>query len=114
MKKRIGVLTVCLLLGCVILTGCTKKAASSSEAINNAKALQTTEQKTDYLVGQANAFVSSKEYQSAIDVAQYILTNLDKESQEAKAILEKAKAKLEAAAKAAVGDVQKELGGLLK
>lgn len=114
MKKRIGILTVCMLLVCVALTGCTKKAVSSSEAINNAKALQTTEQKTDYLVGQGNAFVSSKEYQSAIDVAQYILSNLDKESQEAKAILEKAKAQLAAAAKEVAADVQKDLRGLLK
>lgn len=114
MKNHIGILFICFFAACVGLTGCAKKAASSPEAISNAQTMQTTQQKTDYLVGQANAFVNSKEYQSAIDVAQYILSNLDKESREAKAILEKAKTKFAEAAKVAMADAQKELGGLLK
>ena len=114
MKKSISLLVVLALIVGAGLYGCAKKAASSQEAINNAQALQTTQQKIDYLVQQANAFIDSKEFQSAIDTAQYILANLDKNSQQAQSIIQKAKTQLEAAAKAAVADVQKNLGGILK
>ena len=51
-----------ILTSIFVVYGCTKKAASSQEAIESAKALPTMEQKWKYLVNQAEAFYNSKEY----------------------------------------------------
>jgi len=105
---------VFILIGLVfslVIAGCTqKKAASSQEAIKTSQALETAEEKVDYLVGQAKAFYNSKDFQDAIDVAQHVLRYLDKDSTEAKALLEKAREQLEALAKEAVEDVKKKVG----
>ena len=96
----------------LVLSGCAQqKAASSSEAIEIAKAMETVQQKADYLIQQAKAFYSSKEFQQAVDVAQYVLRYVDKDSQEAKDLLTKAKDALAAAAKGAVEDVKQKLPG---
>ena len=114
MRYLASLILVCLIASWVGLFGCAKKAASSQEAIQNSQSMQTTQQKVDYLTQQGNAFINSKEYQQAMDVAQHILTNLDKNSQAAKDILEKAKADLAAAAQKAASDVKNSLGGMLK
>jgi len=104
---------VMLALGLVFsltLTGCgTKKAESSKEAIQTAKAMETTEEKVDYLIGQAKAFYNSKEFQNAVDAAQYVLRYLDRDSQEARKLLDDAKAALKAEARKAVEDAKKKL-----
>ena len=108
MKKSL-VVTIAVLFVSLSIWGCTQKAANSSEAIQAAQAKQTVEQKTDYLISQANAFLSSKEFDEAIKTAQYILSNLDKESTAAQSIIEKAKAEMQKAAQAAVADVKDKL-----
>jgi len=108
-KGIVSALVACLFLSSILI-GCTKKATSSSEAINVAAGMQTVQQKADYLVAQAKAFYSSKEFQQAINVAQYILANLDKDSLEAKDLLAKAKEQLAAAAKSAATDVKSKFG----
>ena len=102
MKIFLLITVVCLVLVWG-LTGCGKKAASGSEAIEASKTMQTVEQKVSYLVGQAQTLYNSKEFQEAVNLAQYVLTYLDKESQQAKDLLEKAKQALVAKAKEAVG-----------
>ncbi len=110
MKKAVVFLSIiCLAVG-MGLMGCTQKAASSSEAIKQAETKQTVDEKVDYLVGQANAFINSQEFNEAIKTAQYILSNLDKDSEKAKSIIEKAKMELEATAKKAAGDMANKLG----
>lgn len=111
MKKAL-MLGVIMCLGCGLLlsAGCTKRAASSSEAIKNADTLKTVQEKVDYLIGQAKAFYGSKEYQQAINLAQNVL-KLDSSNQAAKDLIEKAKAQLQAAAQKAAGDVSKKLLG---
>lgn len=100
--RAVTVLGVCVSL---VLVGCgQKKAASSEEAIETTKSMETAEQKIDYLVKQARAFYNSEEYQDAVDTAKYILKNLDKDSQEARDILEKAKNELTSTVKGAVED----------
>lgn len=101
----VSIATVSLLAGCG-----PKKADSPSQALQAAKALKTADEQINYLIGQANAFYSSKEYKQSIEIAQYVLRELDKNSSQAKAIIEKAKAQLESAAKSAAGDLQKNLG----
>lgn len=111
--KKILLLGVvfCLGLSMLFSAGCTKKAASASEAIQNSQSMQTVQEKADYLIKQAEAFYSSKEFQEAIKAAQYVLSNLDKDSQQAKSLIEKAKAQLQAAAEKAAGDVGNKLFG---
>lgn len=116
MKNIFGVIAVCSLVLGVVFAGCEeKKVASSNEAIEASKSMETVEQKVDYLVGQAEAFYNSKEFQGTVDIAQYILRYVDKDSQEAKNLLERAKQALVAKAQEAVGtaaeDVKKKIEG---
>lgn len=119
MRRNLMVIIVsCLALSFVVLGCSQKKAASSKEAIDAAKVMQTVQQKTDYLIGQAKAFYNSKDFQSAVDLAQYVLAYVDKDSQEAKNLLEKAKQALTAKAEEAVnkvsGDLKKTIGSFGK
>ncbi len=98
----------------VVTTGCVKKAASSSEAIKESETMQTTDQKVDYLIGQAKAFLGSKDYSEAMRTAQYILSSLQKDSKEAQAILEKAKNALSEQAKGMMEDVKKSMNTAVK
>ena len=81
-----------------------KKAGSSQEAIDTAQAMQTVQQKVDYLIAQAQTFYNSKAYPDAVATCQYVLSNLDKESQKALEVLNKAKEEMTAAAQKALGD----------
>jgi hypothetical protein len=106
----IGVV-LCFSFSVFLSAGCTKKAGSASEAIQNSQALKTVQEKADYLIKQAQGFYNSKEFQKAIETAQYVLSNLDKNFQPAKDLIEKAKTQLQAAAQKAVGDVGNKLFG---
>lgn len=111
-KKAFGVgIVFCLSFVMLLNTGCTKKSASASEAIQNSQALKTVEEKVSYLIKQAEAFYNSKEFQQAIQAVQHVLSYLDKDSQQAKDLIEKAKAQLQATAQKAMGDVSNKLLG---
>ena len=100
MKKLLLFFCVCLLVFGFALAACgQKKASSSSEAIDTAKAMESVEKQANYLVKQAELFYTSKEYKDAVASAQYVLNNLDKESAKAQELLEKAKAELGGALK---------------
>lgn len=105
---------VYVMIGLCILSfaavGCAKKAASSQEAIQTSEVMKTAQEKTDYLTGQAKAFYNSKDYQDAVQTAQYVLSNLDKNSQAAQNIIADAKAKITAAANTAAQDMKKQFG----
>ncbi len=115
-----GMLIGVLVMIPLVIAGCAQqpKTANSSEAIQASKQLESAEKKVQYLVGEAKAFLSQENYQEAINTAQYILNEVDKNSQAAMDIIEKAKAQLtkmagEAAAKVE-SDVKGVLGGLGK
>ena len=111
MKQRLGfVLAMALVGGMVVAGGCAQKAASSSEAIQHAKTLKTPEEQANYLVSQAKAFVNSKEFAEATKIAQYVLSNVDSNSQAARQVLEDAKAHLAQAAQGAASEAKKALG----
>lgn len=114
MRKYLSVLLVVVLALSLGILGCTKKAASSQEAISNTQTMKTVDEKVNYLVGQANAFINSKEFDQAIQTAQYILSNLDQNSTAAKDIIEKAKAEMTKAAQGAMQDVKSKLGSFGK
>ncbi|MCK5706578.1 MAG: hypothetical protein KAI43_02905 [Candidatus Aureabacteria bacterium] len=108
MNKYFSLILIFVLGLVLMVPGCgPKKAASSKVAIENTKSMETVEEKVDYLVGQANAFIKSEDFQMAVDVAQFILSSLDKNSVEAKDLLELAKKGLKAAAKEAVKNIGK-------
>jgi len=112
MKKILLVATIfCLAAGIFLSAGCVKKANSVSEAIQNSEALKTIQEKASYLIKQAEIFYNSKEFQQAIQIAQYVLNSVDKNSQAAKDLIEKAKAQLQAVAQKAAGDVSSKLLG---
>lgn len=92
----------------VLVAGCGQQAktANSSQAIEQAKTMKTVDEQVKFLVAEANAFIGSKQYQDAVNAAQYILASLDKNSQEAKGILEKATAELTQVAQEKVAQAQ--------
>ncbi len=110
MHQRLGMLVVALVASVVMVAGCEKKATSSTEAIQHAQALKTPQEQANYLIGQAEGFLSSKSYQDAVEAAQYVLSKIDSNSQAAKDLLEKAKTQLASEAQGAAGDAKKQLG----
>jgi len=117
MNKNIivGSLGVLLVVGVV---GCSQpqkpQAANSSEAIQQSQAMATTQEKVQYLVKEANAFINSQNFDQAVQTAKYILSNLDQNSADAKSILERAQVELKKLAdqklQEAQANMQKKLG----
>jgi len=104
---------VVFLLSLAVIAGCSgQKAESSKAAIEMAKTMETVKAQTDYLISQAKAFYNSKDFQQAVDTAQYVLQNLDKDNQTAKDLIEKAKAKLKEMAQSAVSDMKGKMGSV--
>ena len=82
-------IVVCLVAG-VALVGCgPKKAETSQEAIKNAQTMKDAPQKEKYLMQQAELFLKQKNFQEAINLSQYVLWNVDANSQDAKTMLRK-------------------------
>jgi len=114
MKKMLILgIVICFSCGMLLSAGCAKEPVpvSSNEAIQNSQSLNTVEEKSNDLIKQAEAFYNSNEFQKAIEIAQYVLDNLNKDFQPAKDLIEKAKAQLQATAQEAVGDVSNQLLG---
>ena len=113
MKKLIHHLATAMVCLSLAVTACgQKKVASSDDAIANARAMETTQEKVDYLIKQAEAFYESEQYKDAVESAQYVLRNLEKDSKEAREVLAKAQKELGSAVEGAVKDLQKGFGGL--
>ena len=115
MKKGLVCLLVVGLFISLVLAGCgSQKDGSSKEVIDKAKAMDTVKEKSDYLIAQAKAFYNSDDFQGAIDIAQNILQYIDKDSQVAKDLLQKAKDALTAKVQKAAEDAKGTLGGFGK
>jgi hypothetical protein len=91
-----------------IAFGCEQRASNAQDAITQSKTKTTVEAQVDYLVSQANAFFNSKNFDEAIATAQYVLSNLDKDSDKAKSIIEMAKAELQKLAQQKVEDLKQD------
>ena len=111
--RRFGLIfTVFILAVAFALSSCgPQKAGSSKEAIDIAKTMATTQEQTKYLIGQAKAYINSDEFQNAIDVLQYVLRYLDKDSPEAKELLKKAQEDLTAQLKQKAEEARKAFSG---
>ncbi len=111
-KTAAIILTLCIAVSFMV-TGCgAQKAGSSTAAIDYSKSLATVQEKTTYLVGQAKSFYNSKDFQGAVDIAQYVLRYLDKDSTAAKSLLQEAQEGLTAQLKAKADEVKKGFAGL--
>jgi len=114
--KRLAVLIMvfCLAAG-FMLVGCgPQKAATTQDAINETKTMPTVQEKTVYLVNQAQAFYNSNEFQGAVEIAQYILRYLDKDSAAAKNLLQEAQDGIAAQLKQNMEEAKKSFSGLGK
>ena len=115
MRNILSIMIVMIMSLSLVSVGCGQQqesqVASSQEAIDVAKTLATTQEKVDYLLEQGQAFFNSQEFQQAANLAQYVLQYLDKDSQAAQSLLEKAQKELTAKVEEAVGGVTKGLGG---
>lgn len=94
-SKGISVTALCL-ISLLLLFGCAQKptTAGSKEAIDTASAMESMQEKAAFLMKEAQAFYSSEKFQDAIDTAQYVLRYVDKDSQAAKDLIERAKQEL--------------------
>ncbi len=116
--KRRHLLWILPIFAFAAAAGCSQKpqSADAGEAIQKAKTFQTTEEKVQYLAREARAFLSSERFDDAVKTAQYILSKVDGSSQEARSILDEAKAKLAAMAQKKAeelkGKVKNTLGSL--
>ncbi|QAT16567.1 hypothetical protein BU251_01895 [Candidatus Velamenicoccus archaeovorus] len=105
-KTVLAVLIFAVGMICVT-SGCAKRVVSSAKAIKKSETMSTTDQKAVYLVGQAKAFLNSNNYREAIKTSQYVLAGVDRNSKEARAILEKAKQGLSEEADDMMEDVKR-------
>jgi predicted RNA-binding protein with EMAP domain len=122
-NRTLSVISVFLVVAGLALSGCSKEPSSESslsassttqEAIEASKTMATTQDKVNYLVNQAKTFYNSEQFRKAIDTAQYILAQLDQNSQEAKSLIDKAKEQLTAQTQKAVDtateDIKNKIG----
>ena len=115
MKKMFcAVLAVCLAVSLCVAGCAPAKASSSQEAIQKSQSMETVKQKTDYLVSQAKAFYNTKQFQDVVTLTQYVMQKVDATSQEAKALLEKAKTEMTAEMKKAAEEMKKQFSGVGK
>jgi hypothetical protein len=109
--KGMLILITGLLCASLALVGCgAPKEASSSLAIQKSEAMAGVQQKVDYLAAQAKAFINSKQYDQAVSTAQYIISNLDSNSQEARSLINKAKEELAVQARVKIDEAKKKFG----
>jgi len=96
-KNKILLLVLCVVFVAGIM-GCSQqpKTANSKEAIAQAKSLATAQEKAKYLLNEANAFINSEKFEDSIRITKYVLSKVDKNSVDAKTLLEKAQVELKA------------------
>ena len=114
--KKLTLILAGIVFVAAAVVGCSQqpKASSAGQAIEQSKAMSTTQEQAKYLVSQANAFVNSKNFDEAIQTAKYILANLDTNSAEAKSIIEKATAEVKKIAEQKAEELKKSIGSFGK
>lgn len=98
MKKILAGVLICSIILGINFAAFAIENTIVNAIIEKAKTFAVNDQKVRYLIAEANKFYNAKNFQPVIDIAQYILKNVDKNSKEAKNLLEKAKQGLQASA----------------
>ncbi len=91
-----------------------KLLGSAKAAIAQAQTIPVLKDKIDFLAAQAQGFLGQKNYQEAVNVAQFILTKLDANSIQAKSVMDQAKSQIAQAAQGAMGNMMGKLGAFGK
>ncbi len=100
---------------CLAIASCAPKptAANSADAINKSANLPSVDAKVNYLIKEAKAFIGNKQYDEAVNTAQYVLTNVKQDSDEARRVLEKAAGELRAMAEKHLADAKNEMNKMI-
>lgn len=106
-----AILTVWAVAAVLMITGCEKQAKTqnSQQAIQQSQQLSTSEEKVNFLISEAKAFIGQKKYDEGIQTANYILANLDQQSKEAQDILTTARAEIEKTAREQLEKTKKDV-----
>ncbi|HHT9124215.1 MAG TPA: hypothetical protein ACFYD6_00180 [Candidatus Brocadiia bacterium] len=99
MKRFYLLITAMCLMISIGVSGCMSSAYISQKRIVKSKEYTTAEEQVKYLIGEANSLIKMEEYDASINIAQYILQDLDPNSAEANDVIKTAKAGQEEAAK---------------
>jgi hypothetical protein len=81
------------------------------QILNQAKALSTPVEQENLILARAKTFLGENNYQAAISLAAYVLSNLDANSLGAKGLMETAKAALAKAAQDKLSQMGQSIGG---
>ena len=101
------IITIMCGVGCGSRT--VPSAKTSSEAIEIANLQSNTEKQVDYLVKQAEQFLDDDNYDEAINVANYVISHLDKDSQQAQEIMAQASIEMEQVTQQALEEARKQI-----
>lgn len=112
MKKSLVVAIVVCMVASLTVAGCgSKKAPTVKEAIKIAETMDTKEKQEEYLGKQARLFFEDKEFKQAIELAQYVLANINKESEGTKRLIAKAQNAMAVQAAVETGTPEKTVPG---
>ena len=92
-KMIVFAVAISLILGSGLL-GCMERASSAQDAIDKSKSYNTPEDRAEYLIAQADAFLKDGEFDEARKTSGFVLRNHNKNSEKAKSILAESKAEL--------------------
>jgi len=110
-RSLITAIVICMVAGLAV-TGCgTRKASTGKEAIKIAGTMDTKEKQEEYLEKQARMFFEDKEFQQAVEISQYVLTDLNEGSEGAKRLIAKAQNAMAVQAAAGTGAPEKTVPG---
>ncbi|HHT9124214.1 MAG TPA: hypothetical protein ACFYD6_00175 [Candidatus Brocadiia bacterium] len=93
-KRTLFAAFMCLMISIGVI-GCMSSAYISQRRIVKSKEYTTADEQVRYLLSEANTLIKMEEYDASINIAQYILQDLDANSVEAKEIIKTAKAGIE-------------------
>ncbi len=115
MSTMTGLMMVCVMAG-VILVGCAQKtvADNATQVIEQSKAQGPVEAQANFLMEQANALVSSKNYQEAMNVAHYVIANFKDKAPEAQKLLQDIQVNVQQMFQEKMGTVKKDVGAAAK
>lgn len=85
-----SIIVIVIIIGLVLLgQSLLKQPATGQEAVQKSKTIETVAGQRDYLIKQAKRFMQMKDLKTAMDLSQYILVKVDKNSTGAKELLSK-------------------------
>ncbi|MBF0331119.1 MAG: hypothetical protein HQL17_04220 [Candidatus Omnitrophica bacterium] len=82
--------------------------------VDEAKKMATPVQQENFLVAQAKTFLTQQNFDSALGLAQYVLTNVNSKSLTAKKVMDDAKALMQKKVQEHLTGLQQQAGGMVQ